>query len=94
MQLWQGLAHGERYDAAISRLAATLPCNDLDASEAFYNRPGFTRFDTAHKYDAHRIFSDGMGGNLPSLTPLEDGSFWVGIILIFISIRKMSTPRQ
>jgi len=27
-------------------LIAILPCNDLDASEAFYNRLGFTRPDS------------------------------------------------
>jgi catechol 2,3-dioxygenase-like lactoylglutathione lyase family enzyme len=26
-------------------LIATLPCNDLDASEAYYNRLGFRRLD-------------------------------------------------
>jgi hypothetical protein len=53
-------------------LTAILPCNDLDASEAFYNRLGFTRFDTEHKYDTYRILSDGKGGNL-HLTDAVEG---------------------
>jgi catechol 2,3-dioxygenase-like lactoylglutathione lyase family enzyme len=42
-------------------LTAILPCNDLDASEAFYARLGFTR----RGGDGNtRILEDGKGGHL------------------------------
>lgn len=46
-------------------LTAILPCNDLDASEAFYNRLGFFQ-DEASKdeHDGYRMLSDGKGGHL------------------------------
>jgi len=31
-------------------LIAILPCNDLDASEAFYNRLGFARPESENSY--------------------------------------------
>ena len=42
-------------------LTAILPCNDLDASEAFYARLGFT-----HRAgeDGYRMLSNGRGGEL------------------------------
>jgi hypothetical protein len=43
-------------------LTAILPCNDLDASEAFYARLGFTR--TGGAYENYRILADRQGGNL------------------------------
>jgi hypothetical protein len=47
-------------------LTAILPCNNLDASEAFYERLGFTRppLEGAPPdwYEAYRILSDGKGG--------------------------------
>lgn len=43
-------------------LTAILPCNDLDASEAFYARLGFS--DPDRGYDDYRILSDGKGGRL------------------------------
>lgn len=43
------------------RLTAILPCNDLDASEAFYARLGFARRGGDESY---RILSDGSGGEL------------------------------
>src|SRR5262245_50608084 len=43
------------------RLTAILPCNDLDASEAFYARLGFTHRDGD---DGYRMLSDGRGGEL------------------------------
>jgi predicted lactoylglutathione lyase len=51
------------------RLTAILPCNDLDASEAFYRRLGFTRAGedgsaTAEADDAYRILADRQGGHL------------------------------
>lgn len=52
-------------DAPQPRLTAILPCNDLDASEAFYNRLGFFQ-DAAGKdaHDGYRMLSDGKGGHL------------------------------
>src|SRR5258707_9009559 len=52
-------------------LTAILPCNDLDASEAFYGRLGFRRTDgeTGGEY---RILADGRGGNL-HLTDAVEG---------------------
>lgn len=57
-------------------LAAILPCNDLDASEAFYNRLGFSRPDADRpapgEADTYRILSDGKGGGL-HLTDAVEG---------------------
>ena len=49
-------------------LTAILPCNDLDASERFYHRLGFTRSD-GHRLptgeaDGYRLLSNGGGGYL------------------------------
>ena len=57
-------------------LTAILPCNDLDASEAFYNRLGFSRPDADRpaqgEADSYRILSDGKGGAL-HLTDAVEG---------------------
>ena len=57
-------------------LTAILPCNDLDASEAFYNRLGFSRPDADRPEpgveDSYRILSDGQGGAL-HLTDAVEG---------------------
>jgi catechol 2,3-dioxygenase-like lactoylglutathione lyase family enzyme len=57
-------------------LIAILPCNDLDASEAFYNRLGFRRPDRERpakgEEDTYRILSDGKGGHL-HLTDAVEG---------------------
>jgi catechol 2,3-dioxygenase-like lactoylglutathione lyase family enzyme len=49
-------------------LTAILPCNDLDASEAFYNRLGFTRPEADKpgpgEDDTYRMLSDGKGGEI------------------------------
>jgi len=45
-------------------LTAIVPCNDLDASEAFYNRLGFAKPDDAGTYPGYRILADGKGGHL------------------------------
>ncbi len=42
-------------------MTAILPCNDLDASEAFYALLGFAR---QHDYGDYRILSDGNGACL------------------------------
>ena len=52
-------------------LVAILPCNDLDASERFYNRLGFMRrVETADR--DYRILSNSAGGHL-HLTKAEQG---------------------
>jgi catechol 2,3-dioxygenase-like lactoylglutathione lyase family enzyme len=49
-------------------LTAILPCNDLDASEAFYNRLGFRRPNSekpaAGEDDNYRMLADGKGGTI------------------------------
>jgi catechol 2,3-dioxygenase-like lactoylglutathione lyase family enzyme len=42
------------------RLTAILPCNDLDAAEAFFTRLGFHR--EQGNLDDYRMLSDGLGG--------------------------------
>jgi catechol 2,3-dioxygenase-like lactoylglutathione lyase family enzyme len=53
-----------------------LPCNDLDASEHFYNRLGFVRPDSARppagEADTHRMLTNGKGGYL-HLTDAVEG---------------------
>jgi catechol 2,3-dioxygenase-like lactoylglutathione lyase family enzyme len=57
----------------IRRLTAILPCNDLDASEAFYNRLGFHQpLESAGKYEEYRMLSDGKGGEI-HLQPAVEG---------------------
>ncbi|WP_407177948.1 VOC family protein [Bradyrhizobium sp. STM 3562] len=57
-------------------MIAILPCNDLDASEAFYKRLGFVRPDEERSSgsadDSYRILSDGKGGQL-HLTDAVEG---------------------
>lgn len=53
--------------SVIHTLTAILPCNDLDASEAFYRRLGFSRPAAdrpASGEDTYRMLSDGRGGSL------------------------------
>jgi hypothetical protein len=50
-------------------LTAILPCNDLDASELFYARLGFSRSGGDTNY---RILSDGKGGHLHLTVAVED----------------------
>ena len=50
-------------------LTAILPCNNLDASEAFYAKLGFTCHS---RYPGYRILSDGKGGDL-HLTAVDEG---------------------
>ncbi len=46
-------------------LVAILPCNDLDASERFYNRLGFARSgDGTLASDDYRMLSNDRGGQL------------------------------
>jgi hypothetical protein len=44
------------------RLTAILPCNDLDAAEAFFLRLGFTRGPGSP--DDYRVLADGQGGDI------------------------------
>jgi hypothetical protein len=57
-------------------MTAILPCNDLDASERFYNRLGFVRSDSQRpapgEPDTHRLLSNGKGGYL-HLTDAVEG---------------------
>lgn len=57
-------------------LTAILPCNDLDASERFYNRLGFSRPDSqrpaAGEPDTYRMLSNGKAGHL-HLTDAVEG---------------------
>lgn len=50
------------------RLTAIVPCNDLDASEAFYRRLGFLGpagdREAQPFLDHYRILADGKGGHL------------------------------
>ena len=54
------------------RLTAILPCNDLDASEAFYNRLGFHRPEGTDTYEEYRMLSDGKGGAIHLQPAVED----------------------
>ena len=54
------------------RLTAILPCNDLDASEAFYNRLGFHRPEGAGTYEEYRMLSDGKGGEIHLQPAVKD----------------------
>jgi hypothetical protein len=47
-------------EAMDQRLTAILPCNDLDASEAFFSRLGFK--GDPGSLDEYRMLSDGLGG--------------------------------
>jgi catechol 2,3-dioxygenase-like lactoylglutathione lyase family enzyme len=57
-------------------LTAILPCNDLDASERFYGRLGFTRSDLGRsppgEPDTYRLLSNGSCGYL-HLTDAVEG---------------------
>lgn len=45
----------------MSRVIAIIPCNDLDASESFYNKLGFKRKGWDEEY---RIMFDGEGAEI------------------------------
>jgi catechol 2,3-dioxygenase-like lactoylglutathione lyase family enzyme len=50
-------------------LIAILPCNNLDASEAFYARLGFV---CAESHGDYRILEDGKGGKLHLTAAVKD----------------------
>lgn len=51
------------------RLAAILPCSDLERAQAFFVRLGFSREESL---DDYRILSDGLGGYI-HLAPAVKG---------------------
>jgi catechol 2,3-dioxygenase-like lactoylglutathione lyase family enzyme len=57
-------------------MVAMLPCNNLDASEAFYNRLGFSRVardDGPREWeDDYRILTDGKGSELHLTHSVDD----------------------
>jgi hypothetical protein len=76
-------------------LTAILPCNDLDASERFYNRLGFARPDSQRpapgEPDTYRMLSNGKDGYL-HLTDAVEGRLVPGKIhLGYIFILKTLT---
>ncbi|KAB2770283.1 glyoxalase [Brucella anthropi] len=52
------------------QIAAILPCNDLDATQTFFERLGFTL--DADCPDDYRMMSDGRGGHI-HLCPAIEG---------------------
>lgn len=58
------------------QMTAILPCNDLDASEAFYARLGFS---CAARHADYRILADGKGGALHLASAVE--GWLVGLYL-------------
>ena len=50
------------------KLTAILPCNDIDASAAFYTKLGFTHHDGDGDY---RMLSDGKGGEIHLTNAVE-----------------------
>ena len=83
-------------------LTAMLPCNNLDASERFYNRLGFTRFDSYRpppgEPDTYRLISNGRGGYL-HLTDAVEG--WLvpgrnpfGLYLYLVDVDALAAEFQ
>lgn len=52
-------------------VTAIIPCNDLDAAEAWWNRLGFTR-PADQDHDGYRMLSDGAGGDVHLTIAAED----------------------
>lgn len=50
-------------NAPTTTVTAIVPCNDLDAAEAWWNRLGFRR-PAGQGYDEYRMLSDGRGGEV------------------------------
>jgi hypothetical protein len=53
-----------------SRLAAIVPCNDIDAAEAWWNGLGFRR-PPEQDWGDYRILSDGFGAEVHLATAME-----------------------
>jgi len=60
-------------DRTASTVTAIIPCNDVDAAEAWWNRLGFTR-PADQDYGDYRMLDDGAGGEV-HLQPAVAG--WV-----------------
>jgi hypothetical protein len=60
-------------DPRTCNATAIIPCNDLDAAEAWWNRLGYSR-PADQGYDEYRMLSDGYGGEI-HLNPAMEG--WV-----------------
>jgi hypothetical protein len=58
-------------DVLMPRVVAILPCNDLDAAEAWWNRLGFTR-PTDQGYDDYRMLSNEAGAEVHLNAAVED----------------------
>ena len=56
---------------ALSTVTAIVPCNDVDAGEAWWGRLGFAR-PADQAFDQYRMLSDGAGGCV-HLQPAVEG---------------------
>lgn len=57
-----------------NNIVAIIPCNDLDASEAFYRRLGFSRPDyeaASEGEDSYRMLADGKGAEIHLTNAVE-----------------------
>jgi predicted lactoylglutathione lyase/ketosteroid isomerase-like protein len=80
-------------------MIAVLPCNDLDASEAFYGRLGFTRPEAVRPVgaepDVYRMLADGQGGVLHLSRTVEgwlvDGRNPFGLYLRTEAVDRFAT---
>jgi catechol 2,3-dioxygenase-like lactoylglutathione lyase family enzyme len=75
------------------KLVAILPCRDLDASEAFYAKLGFSR---VMDHEGYRILSDGKGAQLHLNDAVAD---WVtpsrnpnGLYLFADDVDELAAP--
>lgn len=59
------------------RLTAILPCNDLEAAQSFFERPGFKLDQGSTSLDEYRMLSDGLGGHI-HLNPAVTGWLQAG----------------
>ena len=75
------------------RMTAILPCNDLDASEAFYLRLGFRR---QSDYEGYRILADGKGAELHLNSAVRDwlvpGRNPFGLYLYAEDVDELAAP--
>jgi predicted lactoylglutathione lyase len=59
-------------DGPTHSLTAIIPCNDLDASEAFYNRLGFFQDpESANEHADYRMLADAGGATVHLTTAVE-----------------------
>jgi hypothetical protein len=74
-------------------LTAILPCNSLDASEAFYARLGFTR---QADFGDYRILADGQGADLHLTNAVEGwlvpGRNPFGLYLYAENVDELAAP--